>query len=125
MNSFELSKDKFEKLASIAISQQNKFIAYSEGADAFLLTGNPERAFEWSQKAVTEYSSFVTPYSLVSAAEISKKTGRYTEAVRIYEQFLYHFPQHSEKDFVSYELAELSWKQLGLKSTAVDYLKTI
>ena len=125
MNSFELSRDKFEKLASIAISQQNKFIAFSEGADAFLFTGNLERAFEWSQKAVTEYSSFVTPNALVSAAEIAKKTGRFTEAVRIYEQFLYHFPVHSEKDFVSYELAELSWKQLGLKSTAVDYLKTI
>lgn len=123
--SFENSREKFQMLLNEADQPFNKFIGYSEGADALLRVGNIDLAFEYSQIAINEYKQYATPKSLIAAANIAKKAGQFAEVVRIYEFFLTKFPQHYERDFVTYETAKLSWSNLGLKSTAVDYLKSI
>lgn len=124
VRSYENSREKFQTLIDESETPKNKFIGYSEGAEALLHVGNWDLAFKYSQIAITDFKQFQDPKTLISAASIATKTNHFSEAVRIYEYFLSHFPQHAERDFVIIEMAKITWKNLGLKSTAVDYLKS-
>lgn len=125
INLFDKSRKWYEVLASRDLQPGFRVRVLSEGARVFSLMGNDTKAWDWCQLLLKENPGSLTPGALVTAAGIAVRGSRFSEAFRIYDEFINRFPDHPEADRVLLDAAENAWKNLGLKSTAAGYLKTV
>jgi len=125
INLFDKSRAWYVQLISLASQPSEQVVILSEGSIVFLNMGNYDKAWEWSQQVLGQYPDLVTPNSLVSAARIAVQGKKFKEAQTIYANFINRYPTHPEIDRVIFDAAENTWKNLGLRSTAAEYFKTI